>query len=242
MIIIDQDWVADTTRVEDIDKNGLANIHSNVFIPKIHKCQYNRKAGADVVDGIGEGNESAIKFGILNDDSLTDEALKADYRRSGATWNFPNSMDGEVYFNIQFPKGSQGCHVSLTDRMLNPCDTSAPERAVFTIKLAPGLKLGKTTLKEDTCYEVRLRFKGSKCALYLNGSKTASASVKCANPTQVGLNYLHFIAAEDASVKSGKKPVDGCRFFQFEKAGEIEEKSTIVNGFKMRGKNTNGAQ
>ncbi len=240
MIIIDQDWVEDCSRVEDIDKDGLKNIHSNVFIPKISHIQYNRKPGADLVEGIGEGNESAIKFGILNDDSLTADNPKADYRRSGVTWNFPNSMDGEVYFNIQFPTGSQGCYVSLTDRMLNPCDTSAPERAVFSIKLAPGTKLGTITLKEDTCYEARLRFKGNKCAIYLNGSKTPVSSLKCVNPTKIGLNYLHFIAAEDTCLKGGKKPVDGCRFFQFEKGATVEEKSTIVNGFKMRGKSTNG--
>ncbi len=239
MIIIDQDWVEDTSRVEDIDENGLQNIHSHVFIPKISHIQYNRKQGAELVDGIAKGEEKAIKFGILNDDTLTAENPKADYRRSGVTWNFPNSMNGEIFFNIQFPEGSQGCYLSLTDRMLNPCDTSAPKRAVFSIKLAPGDKLGKTTLKAGTCYEARLRFRGNKCALYLNGSKVTNAELKCENPTKVGLNYLHFIAAEDNCMNSSGKPVDGSKFFQFNKAGAVEEKSTIVSGFKMRGKNTN---
>ncbi len=238
MIIIDQDWVEDTSRVENIDENGLQNVHSHVFIPKISHVQYNRKQGAELVDGIAEGEEKAIKFGILNDDTLTAVDPKADYRRSGVTWNFPNSMDGEVYFNIEFPAGSQGCYVSLTDRMLNPCDTSAPDRAVFSIKLAPGAKLGKTALKTDTCYQVKLRFRGSKCALYLNGSKVATASVKCKNPTKIGINYLHFIAAEDACMKSSRPAADDSPFYQSEKAGVVEEKSTIVSGFKMRGKTT----
>ncbi|MFI3243577.1 MAG: sialidase family protein [Akkermansia sp.] len=238
MIIIDQDWVGAASRVEDIDENGLDNIHSHVFIPKINHIQYNRKQGAELVDGIAKGEKKAIKFGILNDDELTATNPDADYRRSGVTWNFPNSMDGEVYFNIQFPKGSQGCYVSLTDRMLNPCDTSAPERAVFSIKLAPGSKLGKTVLKSDSCYEARLRFRDSKCALYLNGAKVATANVKCKNPTKVGINYLHFIAAEDPCLKSSRSTSGDSPFFQFEKAGEMEEKSTIVSGFKMRGKNT----
>ncbi len=236
MIIIDQDWVAETSRKEDIAKNGLKNINGYVFIPFSRAIQYNRKPGLELVDAFG-GEQNAAKFGILNDKDLINDKLQADYRRSGLCWNFPNAHAGEVSFNINFPKGSQGCYVSLTDRMLNPCDPSAPQRAVFSTKLAPGVKLGKAALKEDTNYKVTLRFKGNRCAMYINNSKKPVASVDCKNPTKVGVNYLHFIAAEDDDVTKGTAPVEGCHFFQFEKDGKVEEKSTIVNGFIMRGSN-----
>ncbi len=238
MIIMDQDWVAENSREEDIAKNGLKNINGYVFIPFSRAIQYNRKPGLELVDAFG-GKNNAAKFGILNDNDLINDTLKADYRRSGLTWNFPNSKNGEVSFNINFPAGSQGCHVSLTDRMLNPCDQSAPVRSVFSIKLAPGVQFGKATLKEDTNYKIRLRFKNNKCSLFVNDSKTPCATVDCINPTELGINYLHLIAAEDEDVTAGTTPVDGCHFFQFEKDGKIEEKSTIVNDFKMTGVITN---
>ncbi len=237
MIIIDQDWVAETSRTEDIAKNGLKNIHGYVYIPFARAIQYNRKPGLELVDAFG-GTQNAAKFGILNDPALINEKLEADYRRSGLTWNFPNTHVGEVSFNINFPKGSQGCYVSLTDRMLNPCDPSAPVRAVFSGKLAPGVKLGNATLKADTDYKVTLRFKGNRCAIYINKGQKPVGSLDFKNQTKVGLNYLHFIAAEDKDVTKGTTPVEGCHFFQFEKDGEVEEKSTIVSDFKMQGKKT----
>ncbi len=236
MIIIDQDWVAETERSTNFAKDGLRDISSQVFIPKIHKVQYNRKPGGFVSESPKGKSKAGVKFGILNDAQLVSSSPAADYRRSGISWNFPLARAGEVSFSLKFPQGSNGCHVSLTDRMFNPCDPSVPQRAVFSIKLAPGEKLGGLRLEAEKAYDFKLRFKGKKCALYLDGVKKPIASLKLRNSEKIGLSYLHFIAAEDADVKADKEPVAGAKspFFQFEEKGQLHEKSTIVGDFKMK--------
>ncbi len=236
LIIINQDWIAEKERVEDIAKNGLENLNSYVFIPKAHRIQYNRKSGVELTEGVDGRAKAGVKFGYLNDPSLISEKPAADYRRSGVTWNFPLAHTGEVSFKIKFPEGSNGCHVSLTDRMFNPCDTTTPERSVFTLKLAPGEKLGKATLKPDTAYELKLRFKGTKCLVYVNGSKKAVASLSATNASDVGISYLHFIAAADKTVESGKTSDGGTqsKFYQYKDGGKTLEKSTTVGDFSAK--------
>jgi len=235
-VIIDQAWVNESSRIEDIAKNGLKNITSHVFIPKIHKVQYNRKAGAVLSGFDSPSKKSALKFGIINDDSLINEPLKADYRRSGVTWNFPVADLGELSFNVHFPAGSPGCHVSLTDRMFNPGDSSVDKRAVFSFKIGPDDKLGKLRFKPDQTYRIKLRFKGSKCAVYVNKYKKAIKSFNAINKTDVGISYLHFIAGKDGNLAGNGKMKGAVPFFQSREDGKTLEKTVIVNDFKMRGK------
>ena len=238
MIIINQDWVDGDSRSENFEENGLMNIHGFSFIPKAHRIQYNRKSGVALVDAPDGRKAAAAKYGILNDDSLINAALGADYRRSGISWNFPLAHAGSVSFNLYFPKGSSGTYVSLTDRMFNPCDPSTPERAVFSCKLAPGQTLGGITLKEETPYHVKLNFIDGVAKLYLNRSKKAVGTMRAKNSPKIGLSYLHLLAAEDATVTKSKdkaEPVAKSKFFQFKAAdGTMEEKSCIVSDFEMK--------
>ncbi len=234
MTVIHQDWIAEKTRATDFAKDGLRDVSSYAFIPKIHRIQYNRKPGAELVKLPKGKMKTGAKFGILNDAQLVNAGAGADYRRSGVTWNFPVAHAGDVAFNLRFPQGSNGCYVSLTDRLFNPGDVSTPERAVFSMKLAPGQKIGSGTLKADVTYSFRLSFKGKTCSVYINDSKKAVTTLKAKNTEKVGVSYLHFVAAEDKAVESGEAGESGSKFYQFKKDGKTEEKSTIVGDFKMR--------
>lgn len=234
MMIFDQDWMQETGREEDIVKNGLANLHAFVFVPPAYSIQYNRKLGVEQVSWSGDGVMDAVKFGILNDASLIQADMGIDYRYSGVTWNFPKADAGEVSFSLRFAEGSSGCHVSLTDRMFNPCDASTPLRSVFTLKLAPAAKLGSFELKANTDYQFRLSFKGSQCDVYVNDSPEPVAQMDLVHQPSVGISYLHFISSGDEAVSSGKPSIDGSHFYQFDEGGKVLEKSTTVKDLKMK--------
>ncbi len=235
LIIIEKDWVSETSRTENFQKNGLDNISAYTFIPKIHRAQYNRKSGVVQTHGVDGQKDGGVQFGYLNDSSLVSNSPAADYRRSGLTWNFPLAHQGEVSFKVKFPEGSNGCYVSLTDRMFAPCDVTTPQRSIFSLKLAPGERFGNSTLKSETPYEVRLRFKDKKCLVYINKGKKPIASLNAQNPVDVGISYLHFIAAEDKMVDSEKAESNGnSPFYSFIKGGKRLEKSTIVSDFSAK--------
>ncbi len=239
MIIIDKDWIEESSRTANFAKDGMEQVHSFVFIPKAHHIQYNRKSGVERVNMPGGASKGGLKFGILNDDSLINAGLGADYRRSGVTWNFPLARTGLVKFELYFPKGSCGMHVSLTDRMFNPCDPTAPQRAVFSYELTPDKKLGELTIKEGVTYKASLLFKGSSAKLTLTDmkrKKRGSVTLRTLNSPKVGISYLHFIAAEDNAIKNKSKamPVGDSKFFRFKDGSTTLEKSCIVSDFQMK--------
>ncbi len=236
MIIIEQDWIAETSSEENFATTGTKNIHSYVFMPPSYRIQYNRKSGVQRIDSTGDGQLDALKFGIINDKTLTSAPLNEDYRRSGITWNFPQSHAGEVSFTLRFSEGSEGCHITLCDRLFNPCDTSAPLRGNFSIKLAPESQVGNTTLQANTDYHIKLQFTDQMCKLSLEGQEGAASLFPSINPSPIGLSYLHLIAAASEDVSKGTTAVEGCPFYQFEKDGKIEEQSTIVSDLKMQRK------
>ncbi len=234
MIIIDQDWIAEKGRKTDFAKDGLEDITTHVFIPKIHRVQYNRKQGAEITTSPAGKAKAGVKFGILNDPDLTATNPAADYRRGGIAWNFPLSHAGEVSFSLKFPEGSNGFYVSLTDRQFNACDPSTPERAIFSLKLAPGEKLGKGTFKADTAYRVRLRFEGNECAVYINKGKKPATVLRAKNSPKVGISYLHLLAAEDDDVSKGTASEQGSKYYQIKVKGKTHEKSTVVGDLSMQ--------
>ncbi len=235
MIIIEQDWVEERDRSEDFATDGLQNINSYVFVPPSYRIQYNRKSGIERVDSTGDGKLDAIKFGNLNDPSLqNDTPPTSDFHRSGVTWNFPKTWAGAVSFKLHFAEGSTGCHISLTDRMFNPCDTTTPLRGNFSIKLSPGSAIGATTLQANCDYNVTLKFVDNKCNLYIGNAEKEAISIPCINPSPIGgISYLHLISAANEQDPATSTPIEGSRFIQYKNGNKLEEQSCTLSNLRM---------
>jgi hypothetical protein len=81
------------------------------------------------------------------------------------------------------------------DRLHAACDRIAPQFAVHTTRLAPGVTLGTAALKADTDHELQLEWSDSEkgmCRLTLDGKPAGTLPLR--NASVNGLSYLHIIA------------------------------------------------
>ncbi|SEI00063.1 sialidase family protein [Akkermansia glycaniphila] len=208
MVIVDENWISENTRNSNITKTGLDEWTAHTYLPVIKKhCAYNRKPSATVERHPDKGGAKVISLRFMDDDTLVNQQTGADYRAGGATWNIPNlGFAGRAATRIRFPKDSGGVHLSLCDRLFNACDTTTPEQALFTVKLAPGDKIGNITLKPDTWYTVEFNWnidnetksakKQGTCTLSIDGAK--AETLKQLNPSPNGISYIHYISAAPA--------------------------------------------
>ena len=199
LAIMDTRWLLERERIGDFSKGaGDWLHHAFVPVPKGH-CSYNRKPAASVVPHPSKAGVKVLDIGFLDDPGLVNADTGADYRTGGAAWNFPAGKAGRGIVRFRLPSGSSGAHLSLMDRLFAACDRSAPDFAVYTLRLAPGAKLGPAVLKPDTDHELLLEWSGTgpegECRISLNGKPAGTLSLK--NPSPNGLSYLHFIAAGD---------------------------------------------
>jgi len=198
LAIIDLRWLTEKRREGDFAKGAEDWLH-HTFIPvrKGH-CAYDRKPAAKVVDHPSRAGIKVLDIAFLDDPELANTATGADYRAGGAAWNFPAGKAGRLTVRFRLPAGSIGAHLSLMDRLHAACDRTAPQFTVHTTRLAPGEKLGTSTLRADTDHELTLEWSDSEravCRLSLDGKPAGTLPLR--NPSINGLSYVHVIADGD---------------------------------------------
>lgn len=204
LAIMDTRWLLEKTRKGDFTKGAGDWLHHTFIpVPRGH-CSYHRKPAAVVVLHPSKPDVKFLDIRFLDDPELVNAGSEADYRAGGAAWNFPAGQAGRVIVRFRLPAGSTGAHLSLMDRLFAACDVTAPDSAVFTIRLSPGQKLGAATLKPDTDHALLLEWtgtgEGDECRFSLDSNPAGTLPLK--NPAPNGLSYIHFIAA-------GKDPGPG---------------------------------
>ena len=209
LAIVDTRWLLEGKRVGDFSKGpGDWVHHTFIPVPRGH-CSYNRKPAASVVPHPLKPEVELLDIRFLDDPELVNAESGADYRAGGAAWNFPAGHAGKATVRFRLPAGSAGAHLSLTDRLFAACDVTAPDSAVFTIRLAPGEMTGNATLKADADHALLFEWSGTgegdECRVSLDGKPAGSLPLR--NPAPNGLSYFHFIAA-------GKEPGPGIQIQQ----------------------------
>jgi len=199
LAIVDVRWLLERRREGDFAQGaGDWLHHSFIPIPKGH-CSYNRKPAATVVDHPSRPGTKLLDIAFLDDPELVNADSGADYRSGGAAWNFPAGTAGRLSLRFRLPAGSAGAHVSLMDRLHAACDRTAPEAALFTLRLAPGISLGTASAKADTDHELVLEWagtaRGATCRATLDGKPAGTLPLR--NPSPNGASYLHVISAGD---------------------------------------------
>lgn len=197
LAIMDTRWLLEKKRSGNF-KNGAGDWLHHTFlpVPRGH-CAYHRKPAAKVVPHPSKPDVKVLDIRFMDDPALVNAASGADYRAGGAAWNFPAGNTGRAIVRFRLPSGSGGAHLSLMDRLFAACDITAPDFAAYTLRLAPGEKLGSLNLKPDTDHALLLEWSGTEsggtCRISLDGKAACALPLK--SPAPNGLSYLHFIAA-----------------------------------------------
>ncbi len=211
---VDPQWVYETDRACDFS-NGLEDWTIHTYIPKVKgHCSYDRKPGAFLVDNPLTPGRKAMQIKYLDDPSLVDETKGVDYRKGGATWNFPNGEKGRISINLILPENfrhapSSGIQISLTDRLFNACDETTRQYALYTLPLVitPEAKL---ILNEKTAIPLPLNRKINLTVTWNGTSKkgrdTATifldkkpvGKIPLQNASPNGASYIHFISMAEA--------------------------------------------
>lgn len=204
LVIMDTRWLLEKKRTSDFSNSASDwTHHTFIPVPRGH-CSYHRKPAAKVVPHPTRPDAKLLDIRFLDDSELINEKSQADYRAGGAAWNFPAGQSGRLTLRFRLPADSSGVHLNLMDRLFSACDRTAPDFAAYTLRLAPGEKLGTVTLKSETDHELQLEWSGtepkSTCRLTLDGRSAGSLTIK--NPAPNGLSYLHLIVA-------GEQPAPG---------------------------------
>ncbi len=199
LVIMDTRWLYEKTRSCDFS-DGLASWTHHTFIPAIKgHCAYNRTPAAELVANPDAPEAKAMRIAWLDNPALVNEKNGADYRRGGATWNFPSGTNGQADIAFRLTDKTAGVRLSLTDTLFNACDTVLEPYALYTLKLAPGEKIGSETLKAGESYRLSLKWngadKGSSAELFLDGRKVGTLPLNA--PSLNGVSYLHFVSMAD---------------------------------------------
>ena len=197
LAVMDTRWLLETKRQGDFSKGAGDWLHHTFMpVPRGH-CSYNRKPAASLVPHPTKPDVTLLDIRFLDDPELVNAGSGADYRAGGAAWNFPAGRAGRAIVRFRLPAGSEGAHLSLMDRLFAACDVTAPEFATFTVRLAPGGRIGTVSLKADTDHTILLEWRnadsGGECRISIDAKPAATLPLK--DPAPNGVSYLHFIAA-----------------------------------------------
>ncbi len=195
LAIVDTRWLLEKSRKTDFSQGATDWIHHTYIPQRKGHCSYDRKPAAQVIAHPSRASTKVLDITFLDDAELVNSTNGADYRSGGAAWNFPAGKAGKVTLRFRLPAGSVGAHLSLMDRLHAACDRTAPQFAVHTTRLAPGVTLGTATLKADTDHELQLEWSDSEkgmCRLMLDGKPAGTLPLR--NASVNGLSYLHVIA------------------------------------------------
>ena len=195
LAIVDTRWLLEKSRKTDFSQGATDWIHHTYIPQRKGHCSYDRKPAAQVIAHPSRASTKVLDITFLDDAELVNSTNGADYRSGGAAWNFPAGKAGKVTLRFRLPAGSVGAHLSLMDRLHAACDRTAPQFAVHTTRLAPGVTLGTATLKADTDHELQLEWSDSEKGmgrLTLDGKPAGTLPLR--NASVNGLSYLHVIA------------------------------------------------
>lgn len=134
LMIFDLKFLEASCRRDDF-KKGLKHWSTHLYY-KSHSggccyaghCSWNRRSGAQLVPSGEDDPSESLLIGRHPDKRLFSDL-------EGAVWNFPGSIRGEIRAEFTIVPGSDGIHISLLDRWVNPCDEHVREYALFTFHL-----------------------------------------------------------------------------------------------------------
>ena len=197
MVIMDLRWLLEQERSGNFSRGPNDWLHHTfVPLPRGH-CSYDRKAAAVVIPHPCKSDTKVLEIRFWDDPELVSEKSSADYRAGGASWNFSAMKRGQFMLRFRLPEGSRGTHLSLTDRLFNACDRSAPQFACGSWLLEPGRILGKEILRAEHDYTLLIEWNGTSsndvCRLSLDGKRVAE--MMWMQTSIHGLSYVHVVAA-----------------------------------------------
>lgn len=214
MMIFDTRWLEEKSRANNF-ANGLDDWTCHTFIPVVKgHASYNRKPAAFLLDHPDKRGAKVMKIAFWNDPELVNAGTGADYRRGGATWNFPNAVKGRVDLRFMLPEGSGGVRISLMDQLFNACDRDVAPYALYTLTVKPGEVIGsEEPLRAGSWYRLSIRWngvgEGAGAELLLNDVPAGTLPLNRESPN--GASYLHLISiANEADTGMLVESVQAC--------------------------------
>lgn len=183
MLVLDVNWLYEKESSEDFS-NGLASWSHHKYLKGIQgHCAYNRKPGAFIVPHPEDPKRKVMHLKAERDTTLLSQ-------NTGAVYNFPAGLTGEVQIKIKAQKGFEKVQVGLHDRWFNPTDTVSKYYAMSSITLKEDLITPETwhtlTLEWENINDKKV----GKCHLIIDDGKHIELPVT--NPSLNGIGYLHF--------------------------------------------------
>ncbi len=190
LIKFNPEWLYEKERSDDFS-DGLTKWSCQKYIQGIEgHCAYNRKPGAFLVRHPDKPGKNVMH-------------LKADYdttllaQNSGAVFNFPAGIKGELTIRVKFNKGFEGMTLSLHDRWFNPTDSTARIFAMFSLDIPANLSPGNDRdLNTRDWYDLKLKWTDSDnlrsgyCNVYIDGEKQ-DIRIPQNCETVNGISYIH---------------------------------------------------
>lgn len=186
MVIFDVDWLFEKERHEDFSL-GLDGISTHVYINSISgtplywkqrpgHCSWNRTNGAMLVPDPDATYGEVLQICRINDPRLVSEV-------QGAVWNFPATVRGEVAVELRI--AGAGLRLSLTDRWLNPIDTTISDQAQFTMTLTD------QEISTDIWHMIRFSFDCEQHTVTVFDGEKCLAALHIQDTPPNGFSYLH---------------------------------------------------
>jgi len=179
--LIDPAWLMETTQSDDFS-NGIDAWHLYKGVGKPERWWRDRVQGPQLIAHPDKPGAKVLHIRRPDDNDP-----------DGATWNFPAGVFGKITLRLKAQEGFAGGHISLGDRMFDPCDNTGDSLACH--KLALPIKPGKW-------HELTLEWTGEYCVSTLDGEILDTAEAGFAYPN--GLSYLR--------LRSTAKSVDPAGF------------------------------
>lgn len=199
LIKFNPEWLYEKER-SDVFSDGLSKWSCQKYIKGIEgHCAYNRKPGALVVRHPDKPGKNVMHLKADYDSSLLTQ-------NSGAVFNFPAGINGDLTIRVKFNKGFEGMTLSLHDRWFNPTDSTARIFAMHSLEIPSDLSLGKNrNLKTNDWYDFKLKWtksddqKSGYCNVYIDGEKQ-DIRIPLNSETINGISYLHiYLSLKDIS-------------------------------------------
>jgi len=192
LIKMDINWLYEKERYDDFS-DGLINWSFHKYINGIKDhCAYNRKPGAFLINHPDKTSGKVMHIRADKDTSLL-------YQNSGALFNFPAGMNGEISTRIKFNVGFDGLLISLHDRWFNSTDTVAQYFAMYNMEIPENLTIkNKYKINSDTWHDIKFIWsddnnrEGMVCNLFIDNNKMDFHLLPNSS-TLNGISYIHFL-------------------------------------------------
>jgi hypothetical protein len=125
-----------------------------------------------------------------------------DRDADGATWNFPNGLQGKLTLRVRFNKGFSGTQISLVDRLFEPCDDNGEKKSAFMLTIDANGKLNSDgEIIVDAWHTLELEWNQLECTVKCDGHD--AGSLRATSRIVNGLSYLRLRSLATAVDNAG---------------------------------------